>query len=214
MDTRRRARPSPSVTRRGSYRVRGRGLGSRVRRAPLPVISRERHVRDLVVLMQLHVAITRGVLVPRRDNQVGLAPLPGFPAVHPRGMTAGAHVARFTLEIRKRCVISLTQRLINLGQQPGGQRLGVRVAVVPGPLHRGAETSVKDRDVLRPRNREIEIQRRLPGLPLRLDPQLRPPVIISTRLGGEQALVDLRRLPRVRRSPAELLPVRSLPLAE
>lgn len=55
------------------------------------------------------------------------------------------------------------------------------VALVPGALCCGAEAGVEDRDVLRPRDREIEVQRRPPDLPLRLDPQYRLPPLARCR---------------------------------
>jgi hypothetical protein len=113
------------------------------------------------------------------------------------------------LQIRKRrVIISLSQDLIDLGQQPGAQGVTPPVSLVPGALHRSAEAGMEDRDVLRPRGRQVKVQWRLPGLPLRLDAQLGYAVIIRARLGGDQAPVDLHSLPGVRRCSAELLPVR------
>src|SRR5262249_5860604 len=148
------------------------------------------------------------------NDQVGLAELPGLLALHPRDMTARAHIPSFTLDIRKRRVICVTQDRIDLSEQPSGHRLTPPVPLIPGPLRRSTQAGVEDRDVLRPGDRQIEVQRRLPGLPLRLDPQHRPPVIIGARLGGQQALVDLHGLPGVRRCTPELRPVWPFSLTE
>jgi hypothetical protein len=56
-------------------------IGGRIRRASLAVLSRDRHVRDLTVVMELHIAVTRGTLAPRRDDQISLMPPPGLPAI-------------------------------------------------------------------------------------------------------------------------------------
>ena len=86
----------PPRARRRSARPRAHArIGGRVRRAPFPVVP-EGGVRDLVVMVKLHVPITRVVLVPRRSNQIGLTELPDSPAVHQRDLTARAHVAGFT----------------------------------------------------------------------------------------------------------------------
>jgi hypothetical protein len=65
-------------------------IAGRIRRAPLAVLSRDRRVRDLVVMMKLHVTVTRGALAPRRDDQISLMPPPGLPALCPRHMAADA----------------------------------------------------------------------------------------------------------------------------
>jgi hypothetical protein len=113
-------------------------IAGRIRRAPLAVLTRDRRVRDLIVMMKLHVAVTRGALAPRHDDQISLMPPPGPPAIGPRHVAAGAHVPGFTLEIRNRRVISVTQNLIDLGQQLGGQGLPSACPPRPGAPRMGA----------------------------------------------------------------------------
>jgi hypothetical protein len=54
-------------------------------------------MRSLVVLVKLHVAITR-MCWSRRNDQISLAALASFPAVHPRGVSARTHIPGPTLE--------------------------------------------------------------------------------------------------------------------
>src|SRR5262249_57414619 len=99
--------PHPEPPRHRGLRVDGGDLTGcarvlvvrrRVWRAAFPIVPCERDMRDLVVRVQLHVAVTRRVLVPRRNDQVGLAELPGLLALHPRDMTARAHIPGLTLD--------------------------------------------------------------------------------------------------------------------
>jgi len=80
-------------------------VGRRIWRASLPVVPVERDVCDLVVVVQLHAPVTRGVLIPRRGDQISHAELSRLLAARPRDMTAGALIADFALEIRERRVI-------------------------------------------------------------------------------------------------------------
>ena len=71
---------------------------------------------------------------------------------------------------------------------------------------------MEDRDRLGQRNRQVEEQRALPGLPGGFDPQLVPALGGGVRLGGQQPGVDVRGFPAVARRPAQRGAVRGFAL--
>jgi hypothetical protein len=89
-------------------------------------------VGDLGVDVQLHVAVTGGVLQPVCYYQVGLMPLAGLPAVHPGVVRPGASVARLALEVIEACVHGAEDHCVDLGYQPGPVLLPRSVARLVG----------------------------------------------------------------------------------
>ena len=81
----------------------------------------------------------------------------------------------------------------------------------PGVLPEGG---VEDRDRLGQRDRQVEEQRALPGLPGGFDPQLVPAFGGGVRLGGQQPRVHVRGLPAAGGRPAQRGAVGGLALAE
>ena len=189
-------------------------VAKRIRRPPLPVGDRPGDVGDLGVDVQLHVAVPGGVLQPVRHGQVGLVPLAGLPAVNPRAVRSGAGVARLALEVAEPGVHCLPDHVVDLGDQGGPVPVPFGVARLAGQAGVLAEGGVEDRDRFGERNRQVEEEGALPGLPGGLDPQLAATFGGGVRLGGEQPGVQVGGFPATVRCPAQPGPIGSLTLAE
>jgi hypothetical protein len=171
-------------------------------------------VGDLRVDVQLHVAVAGGVLQPVRHGQVRLVTLTGLPPVHPRAVRPGTGVTRLPLEIAEPGVHGLPDHVIDLGDQGGPVLLAFLVAGLAGQTGVLPEGGVEDRDRLGQRDRQVEEQRALPGLPDSLGPQLALALGSGVRLGGQQLGVHVGRLAAAGRRPAQLSAVGGLALAE
>ena len=186
----------------------------RVRRPPFPVHRRPGDVGDLGVDMQLHVPVPGGVLQPVRHRQVRLPPLAGLPAVDAGAVGAGAGVTGLALEVFEAGVDGLPDHLVDLADQGGPVLVAVLVSGLAGQAGVLAEGGVEDRDALGQRDRQVEEQRALPGLPDGLGPQLALALGGRVRLRREQQLVHVGGFPAAIRAPAELGAIGPLALAE
>ena len=175
----------------------------RVRGPPLPVGRRPGDVGDLGVDVQLHVAVPGGVLQPVRDRQVGLVPLAGLAAVDAGAVGAGAGVAGLALEVAEPGVHGLPDHLVDLADQAGPVRVAVAVAGLAGQAGVLAQGGVEDRDALGQRNRQVEEQGALAGLPDGLGPELALAFGGGVRLGGQQLDVQVDGFAAAVRRPAE-----------
>ena len=171
-------------------------------------------VGDLGVDVQLHVAVAGGVLQPVRHRQVGLVPLAGLPAVHPGVMRAGAGVAGLALEVAEARPGGLPDHGVDLGDQAGPVGVACLVAGLAGQAGVLPERGVEDRDRLRQRQGQVEVQRALPGLAGGFGPQFVLAFGGGVRLGGQQAGVDAGGVLPAAGRPAELGAVGCLALAE
>jgi len=147
--------------------------------------------------VQLHVAVAGGVLQPVRHRQAGLVPLAGLPAVHPRVVRPGPGVARLPLEVVKAGPDGLPDHLIDLGGQGRPVLISRCITCLAGQTDVLAKGGVEDRDGLRQRNRQVEKERALPGLPGGLKAQLMPALGGGMRLGGQEPGVQVRGFPAV-----------------
>ena len=185
-----------------------------VRGPPFPVGACSGSVGDLGVDVQLHVTVPGGVLQPVRHRQVGLVPLAGLPAVHPGVMRPGARVAGLPLEVAEARPDGSPDHRVDLVHQPRPvlvPRLIPGQAGQPGVL---PERGVEDRDRLRQRQGQVEVQRAQPRLPGSFQPQLTLTLGGRLRLGGQQPGVDAGGVPPAARRPAQRGAVGRLALAE
>jgi hypothetical protein len=185
-----------------------------VRRPPFAVGCGSGGVGDLGVDVQLHIAVPGGVLQPVRHRQVGLVPLAGLPAAHPGVMRAGAGVAGLPLEVVKACPGGLPDHVVDFGDQGGPVGVSCLVAGLAGQSRVLAEGGVEDRDRLRQRQGQVEVQRALPGLAGGFGPQFVLAFGRGVLFGGQQAGVDVGGILATARRPAELGAVGRLALAE
>jgi hypothetical protein len=93
----------------------------------------QRRMQDLIVHVQLRVAVAAGVLVPAGHCQVCLAPLPRLPAVHPPGVRAEPRVPRLLLEEHQRRLVRCIDHLVQRGGLTRPERLRLAVAIFAGP---------------------------------------------------------------------------------
>ena len=207
----------------GFFQVLGDDRGDRpdvlvvaegVRGPPFPVGAGPGDVGDLGVDVQLHVAVPGGVLQPVRHGQAGLVPLAGLPAVHPGVVRAGAGVAGLPLEVAEPGVHGLPDHAVNLADQGGPVLIALLVAGLAGQAGVLPEGGMEDRDRLGQRDRQVEEQRALAGLPGGFDPQF---VLASgggVRLGGQQPGVQVGCLAAAAGRPAQRGAVGGFTLAE
>ena len=185
-----------------------------VRGAPFAVGDGLGGVGDLGVDVQLHVAVAGGVLQPVRHGQVGLVPLAGLPAVHPGVVRPGAGVAGLALEVAEPGRDGLPDHVVDLGDQGGPVLLPCLVPGLAGQPDVLPEGGVEDRDGLGQRDRQVEEERALPGLPGGFQAQLVPAFGGGVRLGGQQPGVQVRGFPAAVRGPAQRGAVGGFALAE
>jgi len=164
--------------------------------------------------VQLHVAVAGGVLEPVGGGEFGFVPLAGLPAVCPGGVGAGAGVPGLLLEVGEPGVDGGPDHVVDLGDQGGPVLITVFVAGLAGQAGVLAEGGVEDRDGLGQRDRQVEEQRALPGLPGGFDPQLMLAPGGGVRLGGQQLRVQVGGLAAAIGRPAQRGAVGSLALAE
>jgi hypothetical protein len=115
---------------RGTYVL---AVPVRIRRPPLAVMHGQGRMQDLVVQVQLRVAVAAGVLVPAGHAQIRLAPLARLPAIHPADVRPETRVPGLCLEERERCLVGRIDHLIQRGDLPGPERLRLAVAVLVRP---------------------------------------------------------------------------------
>ena len=96
--------------------------------------------------MQLHIAVTGGVLQPVRHGQVGLVPLAGFAAVDPGVVGAGSRVAGFALEVAEPGVHGLPDHRRRPRRPGRTSTVAVVVAGLAGQAGVLAEGGVEERD--------------------------------------------------------------------
>jgi len=93
--------------------------------------------------------------------------------------------------------------VVDLGDQGGPVGVAVFVAGLAGEAGVLAEGGVEERDRLGQRNRQVEEQRTLAGLPGGLDPQFAATLGGGMRLGGQQLRVQVSGFAAVSRRPAQ-----------
>jgi hypothetical protein len=141
-------------------------------------------------------------------------PLAGLPAINPGNVRACAGVASLPLEVFEAGLHRVPDHLVDLGDQGGPVRVAVFVADLAGQAGVLPEGGVEDRDRFRQRNRQVEEEGTLAGLPDRFGPQLAAALGGGVRLGRQQPRVQVGGFAAAARRPAQLGPIRSLPLAE
>ncbi len=122
--------------------------------------------------------------------------------------------AGLALEVAEPGVHGLPDHVIDLADQGGPVRVAVVVACLTGQAGVLAQGGVEDRDRLGQRDRQVEEQRALAGLPGGLDPQFGAALGGGVRLGGQQLRGQVGGFAAVARWAAELGAVGSFTLAE
>ena len=129
-------------------------------------------------------------------------------------MRAGPGVAGLALEVVEARPGGLPDHVVELGDQAGPVGVSCLIAGLAGQAGVLPQRGVEDRDRLGQRQRQVEVQRALPGLPGGFDPQLVLAFGGRVRLGGQQAGVDVGGVLSAAWRSAELGAVWRLALAE
>jgi hypothetical protein len=117
----------------------------------------------------------------------GLAPaLAGLLPVDAGVMGAGAGVARFLLEVGKAGVDGAPDHRVDFGQQAAPVLVAFVVPGLAGQAGVLAEGGVEDRDRLRQRQGQVEVQGALPGLPRGFQAEFSLAFRGGVRFGGQR----------------------------
>ena len=108
----------------------------------------------------------------------------------------------------------LPDHVVDLADQAGPVLVAVLVSGLAGQAGVLAEGGVEDRDGLGQRDRQVEEQRALAGLPDGLGPELALALGGGVQLGGQQLHVQVGGFAAITRRPAQLGAIWGLALAE